>query len=146
MNWRRKYLLKMRNLQRWKNQFVTEIVTKTVILGGTAIEANDAHIKRNSYLWSWPRGKPSLKRSMEEQSGKQVVKNQDQCPQNVFRKFPCKYKLEKKSYLKLSLYHTVHYLIVHDYTVILLYFPVILMGICIKRRTFLVPNLMNKLL
>ena len=40
----------MRNLQRWKNQFVTEIVTKTVILGGTAIEANDAHIKRNSYL------------------------------------------------------------------------------------------------
>lgn len=35
----------MRNLQGGKIISVTEVVTKTAILGGVAIEANHAHIK-----------------------------------------------------------------------------------------------------
>lgn len=38
-------MLKMRNLQGGKIISVTEVVTKTAILGGVSIEANHAHIK-----------------------------------------------------------------------------------------------------
>ena len=97
-NWGKKYLLKMRNFQRWKNHFSNWGSYKDSHIGWCCYRGQPCPYKRNSYLWSWPTGKPSLKRSMEEGSGKQVVKNQDQCPQNVFRKFPCKYELKRKSY------------------------------------------------
>ena len=53
---------------------------------------------KNSYLWCWAQVDPSFVISVEESSSKQVTKNKDHFPHDIFGKFACSIKLEKSCY------------------------------------------------